>query len=264
MKMKRVFGLAVAAGLSVQGATVFSANGSAAGILPTVNAFRSALGGLNPPGTCSPAPCTSGRREINWDVVPASAFDPFPGGFFNANGAPADRTLGVSLETPGTLAVSDNSFGFPGDFPPFSADRIFGVRNSTIVDVFFHVPGSPSSTAGTLGFGVIFLDVELPGTTMEFFDVSTNLSLGKFDVPTGQNASFSFLGVTFAPGQVGRVRLSLGDGGMVGSTTGACTLDCVAVDDFIYGEPLNAVPEPSSALLILAGGVALIAVRRRK
>ena len=48
--------------------TVFSATGvDVAGILPTVDAFRSALGNLNPNVVGS---FGTGRREINWDGVP--------------------------------------------------------------------------------------------------------------------------------------------------------------------------------------------------
>jgi hypothetical protein len=249
-----------AAGLSLTAAaaTVFSASGSIAGITPTVNAFRAALGTLNPPGACAPTPCTSGRREINWDAVPAASFNPFPGGFFNAGGSPAGRTRGLSMTSAGTMQVSATSFGFPADFPPFSNDKIFGAVGSNEIDIFFHVPGQPSTTAGTMGMGIVFIDAELPGTVMSFFDVFTNLSLGTFAVPTGASGDFNFLGVTFDPGQVGRVHVVFGD-----TDTLNCSFDCVAMDDFIYGEPLL-VPEPSSVLLSAAGLVLLLAGMRRR
>ena len=94
---------------------------TAAGVQSTVDAFRAQLGALNPPGVCTPGPCTAGRREVNWDAVPVSAFNPFPGDFFNNNGTIAGRTRGLSLTPPsdGRFQVDNNvsQFGFPGSFP---------------------------------------------------------------------------------------------------------------------------------------------------
>jgi len=72
-----------------------------------IGGFRADLGGmLNPPGACSPTSCTSGRREVNWDAVPAgfNSPNPFHGDFFNGqNGVqPAGCQRGISLTTPGT------------------------------------------------------------------------------------------------------------------------------------------------------------------
>src|SRR5205823_213871 len=94
MKQPRLadFGTGLAIGLTIAAAAwsvpvaaapiIFEASGvDAAGILPTVTSFRSALGTLNPNNGFAFA---SGRREINWDAVPDSAADPnpFPGNFF--------------------------------------------------------------------------------------------------------------------------------------------------------------------------------------
>ena len=60
-------------------AHVFQAAGD---ITPTVVSFRDALGTLN---ANTPGSQTGGRREINWDAVPAAFTntDSFPADFFN-------------------------------------------------------------------------------------------------------------------------------------------------------------------------------------
>ena len=75
----------------------FSASGvDAASIQTTVDAFRTNLGNLNPnvPGSFG-----SGRREINWDGVPATFSSPnaFPANFFNSN-----SPRGAEFSTPGS------------------------------------------------------------------------------------------------------------------------------------------------------------------
>ena len=69
------------------GFLVFEAAASSpAGIQATVDSYRAALGTLN---ANTPGSVGSGRREINWDGVPAASSDPnpFAGNFFNANAA---------------------------------------------------------------------------------------------------------------------------------------------------------------------------------
>ena len=123
-----------------------------------INSFRTDLGGgLNAPGACSPTPCTTGRREINWDAVPATASSPnaFPGNFFNGTTGvqPAGRIRGATFSTPGTgfrVSATDFSgeatFGNPGDeFDAFSPARMFASLGSNITDVRFSVPGVPPS-----------------------------------------------------------------------------------------------------------------------
>ncbi len=247
-----------------------------------INQFRTDLGGaLNPPGACAPA-CTTGRREINWDAVPAGSSSPnnFAGNFFNgANPAlPAGRQRGANFTTPGTgfrVSATDFSdevpaFG-PTEFAAFSPARLFATLGSPFTDVTFAVPGSPTVSATVNGFGVIFSDVDYTGSaTIEYFDLS-GASLGLFNVegvfptPDGRNASesFSFLGITFDAGErVARVRIMSGTHGIDGNFVG--NDDAVVMDDFIYGEPIaSEVPEPSTFLTGGAGLLALIALRRR-
>ncbi|MBK9999067.1 MAG: hypothetical protein IPO99_18500 [Nitrospira sp.] len=126
---------------------------------------------------------TGGRREINWDGVPAGFSDPnnLPGNFFNSNSA-----RGAVFETPGSaFRVSANSgsatpvrFGsinpsFPSSFSVFSSQKLFTAIDSNIVDVRFFVPGT-NQPGAVRGFGSLFTDVDLAGpTTIEFFTFTT-------------------------------------------------------------------------------------------
>jgi len=131
--------------------------------------------------------------------------------------------------------------------------------------VNFFVPGS-TTAALTKGFGAVFTDVDLANTTsLMFFDAS-NVSLGTFFVPAQPfDASFSFLGVDFGSAVVSRVRITSGNAALgTGILDGGS--DLVVMDDFIYGEPTAAVPEPSIWTLLILGfaGVGFMAYRRRK
>src|SRR5438034_8742348 len=86
--------------------TVIRAQGDSLTVADTLNTFRAALGGsLNAPNS---PPTDSGRREINWDGVPAALtnVDNFPATFFNVN-----SKRGVLMSTPGTgLRVDSTAF----------------------------------------------------------------------------------------------------------------------------------------------------------
>ena len=229
-------------------AAIVSNSGLDAGsILEDVNAFRDVLGELNPP---QPGSLESGRREVNWDGVPDqfATPSPFPGDFFNGPDFP--RARGVEFVTPGTeFQVSATlksgitpEFGNLAEgadnlFEAFSPERLFAPLGSTSTIVAFFVPGT-NLPATSRGFGAVFTDVNVEGsTTIEFFDVVGG-SLGKWDVPAEQAdfESFSFLGIAFAEPIVASVRIVSGTLALDGDA-GKKEDDVVVMDDFIFGEP---------------------------
>ncbi len=249
--------------------TFESAGAIPAAITGTRDAFRTAVGG----GAVAGANGSFGglRREINWDGVPDARSDPnpLPANFFNTT-----SPRGAVFSTPGTgFLVSANSglttptlFGFPGDFQPFSTQRLFTAVSSNITDVRFFVPGT-SIAATTSAFGAIFVDVEVAALTkLEFFDESDALIFAR-DAMVAGNQGLSFLGAAANSGErISRVRLTSGLNTIVSNgVLGNPTDEVVVMDDFLYAEPLRAVPEPSTSALVglgLFGG--LIWLRRRR
>lgn len=235
------------------------AGSNAAGIQGSVDSFRLSLGTLNPNVAGS---FGSGRREINWDAVPdiRSAPNALPNNFFNVN-----SPRGAVFSTPGSaVQVSANAGAAPiqfdtidpsysGVFNTFSAQKLFTPIGSNVVDVNFFVPGS-TTPALVRAFGSVFSDVDLANTTsIQYFDASNN-SLGTFFAPqsVGVSEGLSFLGVDFSSAVISRVRITNGNAAL-----GAGVLDnngnpndLVVMDDFLYSEPLAAVPEPGTVALL--------------
>lgn len=267
-------------------AMVYSGAGAeAANITATVDEFRAALGANN--GAGPNVGQTTGRREINWDAAGLDAVaDPnfMPADQFNRLAAPFAR--GAAFTTPGNgffvsrrceqdgdapgCGGSNILLGFGPDAPEdvnfraFSAQRIFSPVGSNVMDVSFALAGSPGVAATVNAFGAVFVDVEAAQfTTMEYFDLVGN-SLGIFDVEAGPESGFSFLGVQFDSGErIARVRITLGDMVLTGhGTFDNVRNDLVALDDFIYAEPLR-VSAPGSLTLALAGLLAGAGMVRR-
>ncbi|MDX2182077.1 MAG: PEP-CTERM sorting domain-containing protein [Bryobacteraceae bacterium] len=240
MKFTQIATILVAglvAGLSPAfGATVFSASGAdQASITPELDLFRASLGALN---ANNPEVFVGGRREINWNGVPAASSDPFPGDFFNGN--TPGRARGNVNTTPGDKFITPIP-GAADEFASFSG-RAFLPVGSFQTDVFFFSPADQKTPSKTNGFGVIFLDVDDALTaSMEFFTI-TGASLGKYDVaPFAGEKTFSFLGVKFDNPDIFRVRIVSGT-----------TASPAAMDDFIYGEPVP-TPEPSTYAMLGTG-----------
>lgn len=245
---------------------------SAAGNLGTVtaarDAFRTDLGG----GTVAGSNGSFGglRREINWDGVPDSASRPnlLPSDFFNRSSPRGavffnshDNLFAVSAKT-------DNPTATPvrfGDFDPtyatkfaaFSAQRLFASIWDPAYEVKFFVPGT-NRPAVVSGFGAVFTDVDLAGSSaIEYFGVDGQ-SLGRYEVPAASgDQTFSFLGVSFAGAPaVARVVVTSGDVALDGGGE-PVGHDAVAADDFLYGEPVEAenggCVETPTALCLTAG-----------
>jgi hypothetical protein len=211
-------------------------------IAAAVGEYRDLLGDLNPnvkdeqPG---------GRREINWDAVPAGVTntDNFPANFFNVN-----SPRGVVFSTDGTgFRISDNGYAdvnahYAGEFNAFSPTKLFVARGSTIIDVSFFVAGSQTPATVT-GFGSVFEDVNRgSSTTIEYFDVNGHRLL-KLAVPKKTDErGLSFAGAVFASRIVAKVRITagntpIGPDAFDGAKVGGKKVDLVVTDDFIYGEP---------------------------
>ena len=214
---------------------VVSASGDVTG---AVAQFRGLLG--DPLNGTTPGSQAAGRREINWDGVPASFTDndAFPGDFFNT------RSPRGAVFTGPAFRVSDRNLAevdpsYAGQFTFFSPQKTFAVAGSAVMETEFQVPGA-TTPAAVRGFGVVFVDVDRQGSAyLEFFGPSG--SLGRFDAPVQSAGSpLSFLGVVFQDTVVTRVRIvsgnaALGEG--VRDVSDGGREDLVVMDDFLSSEP---------------------------
>jgi hypothetical protein len=267
--MKKTLTVCLATGLLLIGSHAHSQtpfSGAAFSFDPTpvqvaTNLFRNSLG--------------SGF-EITWDDVPYqfSSPNPFPADFYNQRGA--------RFSTPGTgFEVSTdpfNPFGvlfdfgnidpdYPFLFQPLSPQRLFTPRGSNITEVNFFLPGT-NTPALTTGFGAVFSDVNVSGSTfVQFFDVN-GVSLGKYDAPAilGDHENFSFIGVDFDAPIVSKVRITSGNL-ILGPGIFEPDIfdDLVVMDNFIYGPLAQAavvsVSEPGTLALLLMSLAGLLVLR---
>ena len=239
--------------------TIFSDSGAnVASITDTVDAFRAALG--NPINANNPGPLPSGRREINWDgggppvingtapVTPFTTFQDSRGATFTTPGT----GLTQAAATGGQLSLDQINVTYATLFAPFSANRLFAPIGSNITDGAFFIPGTGGTTpAGVMGFGAVFSDVDLAGTSIAF--ATTAGGIGPLAVPTfSGNQTFSFLGILLAPGEglITSVRIVTGTTALGPSETPG--VDLVVMDDFIFGEPSN-TPLPAALPLFATG-----------
>jgi hypothetical protein len=226
-------------------ANVLKASGDSATIIGSLNQFRALLGDSvnNAPGK------TSGRREVNWDGVPAQFTNNnnFPLDFFNTTdpAGPNGRKRGlVYLNTGSPIRLDSSSFSeidasYANQLLPFSKKKALISANSTVSEIVFKVAGT-NTDAFVKGFGVIFTDVDTENSTsLEFFNGSK--SLGVFYASKRNSAGgFSFLGVFFPKEKITRIKINSGNGV---AATGVKDLsdggnnDIVAYDDFFYDEP---------------------------
>ena len=212
-------------------------------ITAAVTQYRDLLGG-GLPNPNVPGEQPGGRREINWDGVPAGFTnnDLFPGNFFNVN-----SPRGVVFTTDSVFRISSNGYtdvnpAYAGEFNFFSPIKLFASRGSTVVDVQFFVAGS-TTPATVVGFGSVFEDVGREySTTIEYFDADGTRILRLMVPRRSDEKGLSFAGAVFDSRIVARVRITAGDTSIdptvEDNVKGAGPKrDIVVMDDFIYGEP---------------------------
>jgi hypothetical protein len=225
----------------LQKAVVVTSNGN---INEQLNNFRNLLGAkLNTTPNAS-----GGRREINWDAVPDDLMGlPLPNDFFNPKGNDASlaaRQRGLTYTGTGAFMVSKQNFAeinaeASTEFAAFSGNKLFANTDASLWDIAFEVAGA-STQASVKGFGAVFADVDVAKSTfMEFYNGTK--SLGKYYVPVQNGVTkFSFLGVYFNSETITSVKVghngTLKNGQKDVSQGG--TLDLIALDDFLYSEPV--------------------------
>jgi hypothetical protein len=248
---------------AIAGPVVREASGAnAAAIQAAVDQFRADLGANNGTGG---GPQLGGRREINWDGGGAgatAAVDPIPMIRFAARGA-SFFTPGSALEISGQPSPEFGELNatYPGLFATFSSPRLFSPLNSNVTDVVFHLAGDTTTPAGTTGFGAVFTDVDSATSTRLQFYTPDGVLLYERAVPAAiGDETLSFLGVWFNAGEVvGRVRIVSGNVALGPNETAA--LDVVAMDDFIYAEPVATAGmtlSPGSTTLFRTGRFDLV------
>lgn len=238
--------------------TVFSSAGTDAEVTAAVNAYRAALG-VGASNANIAGSFLSGRREINWDAVPDafSAPNVFPGAFFN--GPATGRARGVEFSTPGTgfetsanavnptstpINFGDIDSSYVSVFRPFTAQRLFTPVGSNVMEIRFFIPGQSSTRATVSGFGAVFSDVDLAGSTrINYFD-QTGSIIGSVSAPPSGAGSggFSFVGALFTHGEkIWRVSITTGTQPLGAGVLDdpAHGVDLVVMDDFLYGEPVT-------------------------
>ncbi len=224
-------------------AIVKLAAGDSTAIVTKLNEFRALAG--DPLNTVPGA--TSGRREINWDGVPATFTNAnnFPFDFFGASDAtlPDGRKRGLILTNTGTsfrvdsTSFSDIESSYADQFKIFSKKRLFAYIANNVTQVTFKIPGT-TTDAFVKGFGVIFCDVDdASSTSVEYFNGPKSLGIYKA-TPAAQG--FSFVGVSFPDEKVTMVKITAGNGLLatgVKDISNGGSKDLVVMDDFIYDEP---------------------------
>ena len=213
---------------------------NAAAIQAAVDAFRADLGPNN--GSTLGSQLT-GRREINWDGTnPAANAATFPVEMVTfANRGVILESLGTGFEISGLPLpeFGDLNPTYPTLFNTFSAPRLFTPLGSNTMVVNFIVPATSDFTeAAVTGFGAVFTDVDVEGSTFMVFFSHNGQVIEEVEVPAAPgNGNLSFIGVSFDQGElIGAVLIKSGNTALGPDETGA--RDLVVMDDFIFGEPV--------------------------
>jgi hypothetical protein len=223
-----------------EGIEVTLAAGDSSAVISKIESFRHHAG--NPINTVSSA--DTGRREINWDGVPADFINnnTFPANFFNPieASAPDGRKRGlVYIPANALLRVSDNSFSDvdssnSSQFKTFSKNKLFSPAGTNITELQFKVPGTDKA-AYVKSFGVVFVDVDNPyATIVEAYEGSMLVAVAKA-MPSDKN--FSFTGLHSHEFKITRIRITSGNAFLNSRIPDNDTNDIVVMDDLIYSEP---------------------------
>lgn len=229
-----------------------AAGPSPVAIQTEIQRFRDDLGSENP---LDPGSLGNGYRVVNWDTIPDNKAAPntFAGDLFNAN--TPGFAAGLLLDTPGTgfqVSASPTNptgtapeFGninatYPVAFQPFSSPRLFTAIASNIVDVRFVIPGT-ETPATVSAFGAVFADVDTDTSSrLEFFDAGGTRIQEQRVMPAAGNEGLSFAGVRFNSNAIARVRIVTGTAALgPADLTQGGQHDIVALDDFIFSEPVS-------------------------
>ena len=251
------------AGAAWAGPVVREASGpTVASIQAAVDQFRADLGPNN--GVIAGSQ-PGGRREINWDGGGAAAAPTFDGTVLTRFVARGARmvTLGTGFETSGAPSAEfdDINPSYSAQFAPFSPPRLFIATGTNVLDVLFNVPGNGTIPAGVTGFGAVFTDVDsATSTRLQFFAPDGALLFERFVPAAAGDETQSFLGVSFDAGEiVGSVRIVSGNAAL--GPDESAVRDLVAMDDFIYGEPVSTaglVISPQSGTAFQIGSFDLV------
>ena len=214
-----------------------------ADLTSTLDQFKLNLGGLE--HTTNANAGSTGYRNINFDDASGGAFN---GNFYNVT-----NPRGLKLTTDGTgfqvsriSPVEDVRFGninstYPSLFKAFSGERLFTPIDSRTTEVTFTMPQSTGTEATVRGYGVIFSDVDLLGsTTFQAFDEDDNSLTGVNPVEViPLNNGFSFIGVfTTAGERISKVILTSGNTSLAAGVNETATEDLVVIDNMLYTQPV--------------------------
>jgi hypothetical protein len=224
--------------LATAGPVVRQATGlDTAAIQAAVNAFRSDLG---PNNGVTPGSQLAGRREISWDGGGAAAnATNFPANMFAfTNRGAIFESLGKGFLISGQPLPEFGNLNptYPTLFNTFSSPRLFTPLDGNTMAVNFIVPSVTDITEATVtGFGAVFTDVDLEGSTFMVFFTRDGQIMYEVEVPAAPgDGNLSFVGVSFDAGElIGSVLIKSGNTAPGPDETG--DRDIVVMDDFIYG-----------------------------
>ncbi len=183
-------------------------------------------------------------RRINWDGVPDTLNNidnKFPAEQFKTSQGVVYATAGTGFRNDSSLFAGVNQ-KYATQFNFFSAKKTFAPVASNIINVTFRVRADTTIVGVVTGFGAVFSDVDIAGsTTIEYFDINEVL-IGRHVAPVRTDATgLSFVGVKFDTPIVARVKLTLGTGALgsgIDDVSDQGTKDLVIVDDFNFTDPV--------------------------